>query len=90
VRITADLLRKMHACHTQVSLFIETFGDGAALTPGNVRKALAAGLDMEWFLIELGVSYDWKKMWPDTGPWDTTPERADPDYVIDRLFESKR
>ena len=46
--LTAARLEAANACREQVALFRETFGESAAITRANWRKALAAGLDTNW------------------------------------------
>ena len=47
--LTAAHLRAAGACREQVALFRRTFpGDGAALTLANLKRARAAGLDVDW------------------------------------------
>ena len=47
--ITAAKLRKWRACGEQIELFVQTFGEGRVLVNlANVRKAMAAGLDVTW------------------------------------------
>lgn len=47
--IDAAMLRKRGACEGQVGLFVRTFGEGRVLVNlANVKKAMAAGLDVTW------------------------------------------
>lgn len=44
--LTADMLREGKACGPQIELFEQTFGQSVQLTPENMRKAIAAGLNV--------------------------------------------
>ena len=51
MRIDVEWLNDHEACEEQVELFIATFPDGCKLTVGNVRLALRAGLEIDWFAM---------------------------------------
>lgn len=56
--VTAEMLRTNGACDGMVNRFIDTFGERADVTPENVRKALGAGLYLEWITTKLwGKTY---------------------------------
>ena len=48
MKITAEFLRKMRACESQVSIFERAFPDGAEVTAESLAKAHAAGLGVAW------------------------------------------
>jgi hypothetical protein len=46
--ITVAWLRERNACANAVKLFRKTFGKSARITAANVRKAVAADLNLDW------------------------------------------
>ena len=54
--ITLDELRSSRACKNQLELFERTFGDRIELTDENVRRAVDAGLDVEWATSQLKLT----------------------------------
>ena len=56
--VTAEMLHNNGACDGMVDRFLDTFGERADVTPENVRKALGAGLYLEWITTKLwGKTY---------------------------------
>lgn len=53
-KITLDDLVEADACIEERALFHETFPEGAEVTRENIRKAINAGLDLDWFCDEYG------------------------------------
>jgi hypothetical protein len=51
--ITADMLRALEACSTEVEEFECLWPDGVALRLKNLMKAAAEGLDVYWFADEI-------------------------------------
>ena len=49
-RITVDLLEECSACRWQIRLFREMWPNGCRPTLYNLRRALAAGLDVWWWI----------------------------------------
>jgi hypothetical protein len=49
--VTAEKLEKLEACPDQVELFRQTFPapDGADYTKANILRAVAVGLNVDWF-----------------------------------------
>jgi len=57
--ITAKMLEDAKACPGQVRLFRKLFGEKAKVTVKNCRKAAAAGLDLDWLLLNLLPESAW-------------------------------
>ena len=53
--IAASMLVKAGACHDQLDIFRKTFPRGCRITLANVRKALSAGLDVEWAVVKFAT-----------------------------------
>ncbi len=59
--ITIRLLKKLGACSDHIELFGRTFPGGRCeLTAANIRIALAAKLDVEWFAKKVLPALAWK------------------------------
>lgn len=78
--LTADMLREGKACGPQVELFEQTFGQSAQLTPENMRKAIAAGLNVIWY-ITLITEKDWNDACEEAYPGFRTRKRRVMLYV---------
>jgi hypothetical protein len=65
--ITVDELRRLGAepgCE-DLRRFVEVFPDGAALTPGNLRRAIDRGVPAWWLLARLDLA--WARAHADAG-----------------------
>jgi hypothetical protein len=58
-RVTARWVKRHDPCDEGLQAFKEVFPNGAAITKASVRKALANGLDVGWFLGSLIDEDDW-------------------------------
>jgi len=50
MKITAEALKRLNACADQVALFEQHFPEGCIVTEEAALKAVAAGLDVAWFM----------------------------------------
>jgi len=50
MKITAEALKRLDACADQVALFEQHFPEGCLVTEEAALKAVAAGLDVAWFM----------------------------------------
>lgn len=50
MKVTLKKLKAMDACVLQRKLFRKTFGDSVEVTLSNLRKAVKAGLDIDYFI----------------------------------------
>ena len=58
MKLTANDLEKANACHSQIDLFREHFGDGGTVTLAKVRK-VAALFDWDWAAEHLLSPKSW-------------------------------
>ena len=54
MRLTVSMLRAGSACAGEIDDFRKTFDDAVDVTEATVRRAAAAGLDLEWFIAQYG------------------------------------
>jgi len=52
VKVTAQMLRRKHACEGQVAIFEKEWPDGAEVTFDSCQRAVALDLDISWFAAE--------------------------------------
>jgi hypothetical protein len=59
-QVSIETLEKLGACKEQVELFRQTFPDGADYTEANVLRAVAAGLNVDWFGKRVVAAESWR------------------------------
>jgi hypothetical protein len=80
--ITDKTLKELGACASQVRLFKKTFPNGVNWTKTNVRKAVNAGLNVDWLICR---SYDKSKPPPFWKKWRREDHKLVDMYLSEKI-----